>query len=141
MSLIFFFFSLMKTGFGFILCNLGSLLFLLMFHCKLHTIPENSLEVRLKKYLKFSLWCFLLGLSVLLQQIFYFYKVEEVEDGILIHHILYLGLSIPRHFSFPGDSGNRGMLFFHSSGNGELKVIPRGIGSGNRGIGELKFSN
>ena len=51
---------------------------------------------------------------------------------------LQIGLSIPRHFSFPGDSGNRGMLFFHSSGNGELKVIPRGIGSGNRGIGELK---
>ena len=80
----------MKTGFGLILCNLGSLLFLLMFHCKLHTIPENSLKVRLKKYLKFSLWCFLLGLSVLLQQIFYMYKVEEVEDEILIHHILYL---------------------------------------------------
>ena len=77
----------MKTGFGFILCNLGSLLFLLMFHCKLHTLPENSLKVRLKKYLKFSLWCFLLGLSVLLQQIFYFYIVL---DGILIYHIWYL---------------------------------------------------
>ena len=61
----------MKTGFGFILCNLGSLLFLLVFHCKLHTIPENSPEVILKKYLKFSLCCFLLGLGVLLQQIFF----------------------------------------------------------------------
>ena len=37
-------------------------------------------------------------------------------------------LFIPRGF---GESGN---AIFHSSGNGELKVIPRGIGSGNWGI-------
>ena len=51
----------------------------------------------------------------------------------LMRDWLELGLSIPRHFSFIGDSGNRGMLFFHSSGNGELKVIPRGIGVGESG--------
>ena len=46
-------------------------------------------------------------------------------------------LFIPRGI---GASGHRGMPFFHSLGNGELKFIPRGIGSGNRGIGESKFS-
>ena len=52
----------------------------------------------------------------------------------LVLHVSKLGMPIPRRFSFLGDSGNRGLLFFIPRGFEDLEPIPRGP----RGIfGEL----
>ena len=59
-----------KIGLGFIVCNLGILLFLRKFHRKLHTIPDDSLEDCLKKYSSISCLVFILGFGVFLSQIF-----------------------------------------------------------------------
>ena len=91
----FFCFSgILKTGLGFILCHIGSLSFLLVFHWKLHTIPDDSLEDGLKKYSNISCFVFILGFGVFIQQLFYFLLPSETdthdEVSIILHHLMYL---------------------------------------------------
>ena len=96
---MFFCFSvIIKTGLGFLLCHFGSLIFLLVFHCKLHTIPDDSLEDGLKKYSNISCLVFILGFGVFIQYVFYFFIPSEnkshEEIDIILHHLLYLLLYI-----------------------------------------------
>ena len=88
---------IIKTWLGFLLCWFGSLIFLLVFHCKLHTIPDNSLEDGLKKYSNISSLVFIMGFGVFAQYVFYFFIPSENkshnEIDIILHHFLYLILS------------------------------------------------
>ena len=56
-----------------------------------------------------------------------------------IHEILtwiaQLGMPIHRRFSFLGDSGNRGLHFFHFSGIGESRTFSSGSSGNFQGIG------
>ena len=89
---------IIKTGLGFLLCHFGSLIFLLVFHCKLHTIPEDSLEDGLKKYSNISCLVFILGFGVFVNYVFYFFIPSENEShdeiDIILHHLLYFILHI-----------------------------------------------
>ena len=70
---------------------------MLVFHCKLHTIPDNSLEDGLKKYSNISSLVFIMGFGVFAQYVFYFFIPSENkshnEIDIILHHFLYLILS------------------------------------------------
>ena len=72
--------------------------FLLVFHCKLQPIPDDSLEDGLKKYSNISFLIFIMGLGVFAQYVFYFFIPSENkslnEIDIILHHLLFLILSI-----------------------------------------------
>ena len=69
-----------------------------MFHCKLHTLPDDSLEGGLKKYSNISCLVFILGFGVFIHYIFYFFipsgNKSHDEIDIFLHHLLYLILYI-----------------------------------------------